>query len=147
MPEYYGLRPGAERPAIVYLWKEYDGSTWSKSTWSSTVQHPTQQAIDDINNLTSFTKQTGTNVRAIKLTDGSLIKATGLTPEIAETNFNFLLGQVLPQFIPADEAIRTTTTVQLGIDERTLTLRQIEYYPDGAGANKNPTIRRVLNPP
>lgn len=147
LPEYYGLKPGTERPAIVYLWKEYVDETWGKSTYSSTVHHPTQQAIADIDTIISFTKNMGTNVKSLKLTDGSVIKATGQTLIDAESSFNFLLGQVEPQFIPVDQSSRTVDSIQLGLEEKTVRLRQIEYYPFGKDANRSPTIRRVLKAP
>lgn len=146
-PEYYGLRPGADRPSIVYLWKEWDGTNFSKSTFSSTVFHPTQQAIDNIDTIEGFTKFNGSTVVTLKLVDGSAIKASGSDQASANSNFNFLLGQVRPEFIPPDVEQNKIVSVNQNISTRQLRLRQIEYYPVGGGANKSPTKRRIIDPP
>lgn len=146
LPEWYGIRPGANRPAIVFLWKEYIADVWQKPTYSSTVSHPSAFAIGDIPNIPSQDKTLGTFVASLTLTDGSRIRTSGDTEVVALNNFNFLLNQVDAAFIPAmvNDKIIISENQQLQV--KTVKLRQIEYYPQGGGVNRNPTIRRVIDP-
>lgn len=146
LPEYYGLAPGVERPAIVYLWKEFIDGKWMQSTYSSTVSHPTEAAIANIENLTNIEKIIGTYKTFIRLTDGSVIKATGSDPTISNANFQFLFSQVKPAFKPSNSSSATITQQDSRLSVKTLTLRQIEYYPVGKKDNVPPTIKRVINP-
>lgn len=147
LPEYYGLQPGANRPAIVYLWKIFANDKWGASTYSSTVQYPTIAAIDNIENLTNIEKDIGTFKTYLRLTDGSLIQATGADELGAIANFNFLINQVDPFYIPADAPVSTITYEDTRLSNKTLTLRQVEYYPHGKAANISPSIKRVIEPP
>lgn len=146
LPEYYGLQPGANRPAIVYLWKEYINETWQPSTYSSTVHHPTTAAIAEIENLTSIEKTIGTYKTFVRLSDGSVIQATGDTPANSDANFTFLITQVVSSFLPPDLISATITSVDTRLSVKTLNLRQIEYYPSGKVGNASPSIRRVVEP-
>lgn len=146
LPEYYGLRPGVDRPAIVYLWKILTDGKWGASTYSSTVHHPTTQAIADIETLGNIQKTTGTFKTLMRLTDGSTIKATGSTQAQSQTNFDFLLNYTDTAFIPPDINAATIKEEDTRIQVKTLTLRQIEYYPQGKKDNVEPTIKRVINP-
>lgn len=145
-PEWYGLSPGQERPAIVYLWKELVDDVWGRSTYSSTVQNPTDQAIDDIDTIDSFSKTMGTFVASLTLTDGSRMKASGFSESTAISNLNFLIGQVKPEFLPSDITLKTRIIENKQIQTKTVRLRQIEYYPTGAAAGKSPVKRRILDP-
>lgn len=146
LPEYYGLSPGADRSAIVYLWKEYINNTWQRSTYSSTVSRPSPAAIANIQNLTSIEKTIGTYKTFIRLTDGSVIKATGNTPTNSIANFNFLFDQVDASWHPDNVAASILSEQDSRLQVKTLKLRQIEYYPDGQQGNITPIIRRALNP-
>lgn len=146
LPEYYGLQPGVDRPAIVYLWKIFAGGKWGASTYSSTVFYPTDAAIEDIENLTNIEKTIGTIKTFVRLTDGSVIQATGSNEAQSTANFEFLINQVNPVFLPANlsQSIITQEDARLGV--KILTLRQVEYYPDGKKDNVAPTIKRTINP-
>ena len=144
-PEWYGIRPGTDRPAIVYLWKEFINNTWQPSTYSSTVSHPTAAAVADINTIVVPDKTMGTWVASLTLTDGSRIRTSGDTEVVALNNFNFLLNQVEPAFIPADVNTKIILSENQQLQVKTVKLRQIEYYPTGGGVNKSPTIRRVID--
>ena len=146
LPEYYGVAAGVERPAIVYLWKIFADNKWGASTYSSTVSHPTAAAIANIENLTNIEKTIGTIKTFIRLTDGSVIQATGSTPAESTANFNFLINQVDSSFIPADQTANTITQEDNRLAIKTLTLRQVEYYPQGKKDNVEPVIKRVINP-
>lgn len=146
LPEYYGLRIGVDRPAIVYLWKEFVGGKWGASTYSSTVSYPTAAAIADIPNLLNIQKFTGQFKRTVALTDGSQIRTTGNTEAAADANFSFLVNQVDPSFLPSPLNDFIIESEDTRIATKTLTLRQVEYYPEGKKDNVGPTIKRVINP-
>lgn len=145
IPEYNILRPGAEREAIVYLWKEVIGTTIQASTYSSTVQNPSAAAVAAINTVTVPDKTIGTFMTSVVLNDGSRIRATGDTQANADINFNFLLDQVDSAFKQPDIANRITQSQNSRLDVKTLKCRQIEYYPHGKSANVQPSIRRVID--
>lgn len=144
LPEYYGLRPGVDRPAIVYLYKEYINGTWDPSTYSSTVQNPTAAAIAAINTVVVPDKTMGVWITSIHLKDGSRIKASGDTTTESQAVFNFLLNQVDPVFIPADVPGNTVVSSYSALQVKTVKCRQIEYYPNGKQAGVSPAIRRVI---
>lgn len=147
LPEYYGLRPGAERPAIVYYWRTFSNDKWGRSTYTSTVHNPSVSAVENIANLVSFKKEVGAFKTYISLKDGSGIKATGNDKTTSKANFDWLLSQVNGLYIPnfPDEA--TIEAVDNRIVSRELWLRQIEYYPDGKADNASPSVRRRLKHP
>lgn len=146
LPEYYGLQPGADRPAIVYYWKEYVGGIWQKPTYTSTVSHPSSAAIANIPNIPSFEKNMGTYRAFVRLLDGSNIRATGDTPQNAQANFDFLINQVLASLLPANLLDATVISTDNRLNVKTVRLRQIEYYPSGKLNNAAPQIRRVVDP-
>ena len=145
LPDYYSLRPGVERPAIVYLWKEFVGGAWDNSTYSSTVQHPTAAAIAAIPTINVPDRTLGTFITAMTLTDGSRIRSSGDTEANSLTNFTFLLDQVEPSFKPADIPGNTVVSEDTRLQVKTVKCRQIEYYPTGKQAGVSPAIRRVIN--
>lgn len=145
IPEYYGLRPGIDRPAIVFLYKEYIDGVWQKSTYSSTVSNPSQSAVDNIQTIDVPDKTMGTIVYSLNLTDGSRIKTSGDTEIEAQANFNFLLGQVDSIFIPPDVANCTTISEYPKLQVKTVKCRQIEYYPNGKSAGVSPLERRIID--
>lgn len=144
LPEYYGLRPGADRPAIVYLWKEVVDMTIQKSTYSSTVQNPSASAIAGIDTIVVPDKVIGTYMTSVTLVDGSRIKATGDTQSSADANFFFLLNQVDSSFKQANINDKITRSQNTQLIVKTLKCRQIEYYPNGKATNVAPAIRRVI---
>ena len=144
IPEYNILRPGIERPAIVYLWKEVIGNVIQASTYSSTVQNPSAAAVAAINTIAVPDKTIGTFMTSVTLNDGSRIRATGDTQANADINFTFLLDQVDNSFKQPDIANRITRSQNTRLDIKTLKCRQIEYYPNGKNANTSPSVRRVI---
>lgn len=145
LPEYYNVKPGTNRPAIVYLWKEVIGGTIQASTYSSTVTYPTAAAVSAIDTIVVPDKTIGTFRTSITLTDGVRILSTGDTQANADINFNFLIGQVDPTFLPMDIPGNTTRGQDTRLQVKTLKCRQIEYYPAGKNANVNPAQRRVID--
>ena len=144
-PEYYGVKPGAGRPAIVYIYKEYDGTNYGASTYSSTVNQPRQTAIDEIPTVNIPDKTIGTFVASIQCIGGTRLRASGETKSGAEANLNFLLSKVDPAIIPVDTQDQIVVTEDGRLDVKTLVCRQIEYYPLGASANTTASIRRTID--
>lgn len=147
LPDYYALRPGVNRPAIVYLYKEFIGGVWQDSTYTSTVQHPSASAIADIMTIVVPDKTMGTFITSATLNDGSRIRATGDTSMSSLTNFNFLLNQVDASQIPSDITDRTTTCEDIRLQVKTVKCRQIEYYPQGKADSMSPVTKRVIDAP
>lgn len=145
LPEYYGLKPGVNRPALVYLYKEVTGTTWGESTYSSTVVHPTATAISSFMMATIPDKTMGTFVTTLNLVDGSRVRASGDTEASSLGNFNYLLNQIRPEFIPADVNNCITVTEYSKLKVKTVKCRQIEYYPEGKTAGVNPFMRRIIH--
>ena len=145
LPDYYGIKPGVERPAIVYLYKEFIMGTWDASTYSSTVSNPTAAAVAAINTIAVPDKTMGTWVTSIALTDGAKVKASGNTEAESLSNFNFLLNQVEPSLLPGDVPANTVVTSYPRLQVKTVKCRQIEYYPNGKQAGVSPAIRRVID--
>ena len=145
LPEYYGLRAGVDRPAIVYLYKEVINNTWQDSTYSSTVSNPNAGAIADIMTVVVPDKTMGTFVTQVALTNGARIKASGDTQASSLTTFNFLLNQVESTFIPTNLNDCISVTEYPKLQVKIVKCRQIEYYPEGKTAGVNPLIRRVID--
>lgn len=145
LPEYYSLLPGAGRAAIVYLFKEVMGDNWGSSTYSTTVSVPSAAAIAEIETVVVPDKTLGTWVMSLTMIDGSRLRVSGDTQASALSNFGFYLSRVDPSIVPSNVADIRTLTEYPRLEVKTVKCRQIEYYPDGAGANKNPSIRRVIN--
>lgn len=145
LPEFYGLRAGVDRPAIVYLYKEVMSGTWGASTYSSTVTNPTAAAVAAIDTVVVPDKTMGTYLTQITLNDGAQIRATGDTQASSLTNFNFLLAQVDPTFLPASVPDRTSVATYPTLQIKTVKCRQIEYYPNGKAAGVSPAVRRVID--
>lgn len=144
-PEYYELKPGAERAAIVYLYKTLDGGKWGSSTYSTTVHHPTPGAIAEIDSLLPPARQLGQHVARLTLLDGSAVRVSGDSVGNALTSLNWATSRVLPSLIPADSTQKTVVSFYPLLQETEVRLRAVEYYPDGAGTNKAPEIRRYID--
>lgn len=144
-PEYYGVKPGAERPAIVYLYKTWDGTNYGASTYSATVNNPSTSAVAEIETVQIPNKTIGTFIASITLTNGTRLRASGSSKPNAIANLNFLIGKADPAILPANLTASTVVTEDTRLNVVDLVCRQIEYYPNGAGANKTPSIRRVID--
>ncbi len=132
LPDYYGVKPGVNRPAIVYIYKEFIGGKWQPSSYTSTVSNPRMDAIDAIATINPPDKNMGTFVSSISLLDGSKIKVSGDTEANAIANFNYLLNQVKPQYVPANTSLSRVISQYPNLQVKTVKCRQIEYYPDGS---------------
>lgn len=144
-PEYYGLKPGAGRPAIVYLYKTWDGSNYGASTYSSTVNEPSSSAVAEIETVAIPDKTIGTFIASITLLGGTRLRASGTTKLNAISNLNFLIGKVNTGILPPDLNDNIVVTEDTRLQEVDLVCRQIEYYPQGAAANRSATVVRVID--
>lgn len=145
LPEYYPVLPGTERPAIVYLYKEVVDGIKQKPTYSSTVSNPSATAVANIPSVNVPNKTVGQYVCSVTLTDGTRIRAGGDTEMAADTNFNFLIGQVEPVLVPPNINDRKVTTFYPALQVVDLVCVQIEYYPNGKAAGVSPSIRRFIS--
>ena len=145
LPDYYGLQPGVDRPAIVYLWKEVISGVIQPSTYSSTVQYPSAASIANIDTVIVPDRNLGTYIVQATLTDGSRIRSTGDTEANAISNYDFLLNQVDSGFVPTDIADRRVISRDMRLMVKTVKCRQIEYYPMGKNANTSPAQKRVID--
>ena len=143
-PEIYPVLPGAQRPAIVFYYKEFIEGVKQKSTFTSTVNNPSASAIAAIGSVIVPNKTMGTVVVALKLNDGSRISTTGETESGAISNYNFLLSQVDPAIIPANESTLRTVTIRETLAVREVVCVQIENYPEGRAAGVSPSVRRII---
>ena len=145
LPDYYSIKPGVERPSIVYIWKEVIGGVIQASTYSSTVHTPSATAIANIDTVIVPDRTMGTFVAQASLVDGSRLRSSGDTETEAMTSFNFLLSQVDSSNVPADIVDRTQVLEDTRLQVKTVKCRQIEYYPQGKFGNPNPAQRRVID--
>lgn len=146
-PEYYGVKPGAGRPAIVYLYKTWDGTNYGASTYSSTVNQPSQAAIDEIPTVVVPNKTIGTFVSSITMLGGTRLRASGDTKASSLVNVNYLISKADSSIVPPNVQDQIVTTEDTRLNVTALVCRQIEYYPNGAGASKTASIKRVIDQP
>lgn len=145
LPEYYGVKLSLQRPAICYIYKEQIDGRWGRSTYSSTLTYPSPSAIAEIDTIEAFDKPMGTHRAKLALSDGACLKATGITQQDALDNLQFLIDRVEPSRLPSNISQEIVLTEYRKLQEKTVRLRQIEYYPNGAGNNVSPQKRRIID--
>ena len=106
---------------------------------------PSTAAVTEIETVVVPDKTMGTWVMSLTMLDGSRLRVSGDTQASALSNFRFYLARIDSSIVPPNVANLRTLTEYPRLEVKTVKCRQIEYYPDGAGANKNPSIRRVIN--
>lgn len=143
-PEVYPVLPGTQRPAIVYYYKELLNGERQRSTFTSTVNNPSANAINSIDTIVVPNKEVGTFVYSILLADGSRISASGNNEVNASVNFFFLFDQVREDVKPQSPEELRVLTIYKRLEERTLNCTQIEFYPNGKAAGVNPTLKRSI---
>ena len=144
LPEYYDARPQAERPVIVFTYKEVIDDEVQRSTYSSTVSNPSQAAIAAIGSLVVPDRTSGEIQKRITLTNGARIIGTGNTESMAQSHFDFLLNQVDPALVPSNISEETVTITNTGIATKTLKCRFVDYYEFGRKDNVEPTARQII---
>lgn len=145
-PEVYPVLPGVERPALVFYFKEFDGETRLRPTYTSTVSNPSSSAVADFDNLVAPDKIMGKYVVALKLTDGSRIISSGLTETDAIASYTYLLGLTNPSLIPPNQDELRSVTFRDILEEREVKCTQVEYYPDGKQQGVSPALVKTIDP-
>lgn len=145
LPEIYPVLPGADRPVIMYYFKEDLGGKRGRSTYVSTLPNPSLSAIAEIEDVNVPARQLGKFVLSLKLLDGSRIVARGKTEGEASLYFGFLLARVEPTLIPDDVDSKKILTENQRLQEVNVKCSQIEYYPDGKSFARTASVRRVIN--
>lgn len=144
LPDWYGDRPGANRPAIVLAFKSRNGTKWSRSSYGTTIHHPNAAALRLLVDATPPTRTRGNWFAHLKLVDGSQLKALGASKENAFEYLYWLVSQVETRYLPkywqnqivSGESRRTPPEIEK------LYPRKVDYFARGAAANVNPTDSR-----
>lgn len=144
LPEIYPVLPGADRPIIMYYFKEDLAGTKGRSTYVSSLPNPSLGAIAEIENVKVPDRQLGEYVASVRLLDGSRLIARGKDEGKALAFFNFLVSRVTPELVPPDLTNKTVITQNPGLQEVNVKCSQIEYYPDGKSFARNPSVLRVV---
>ena len=144
-PEVYSLKSGVERPAIVYHFKEWDGSRWGKPTYTRTLTYPTVIAIAEINTLTALDFEMGTFKATIRLTDGAILQASGNTKANAKANLQWIIDRCEPSRLPSDIDGSITYQENSKLQVKSVKLRKAEYFPMGAGSGISPDLQKYYD--
>lgn len=145
LPETYPVLPGADRPIIMYYFKENLGGKRGASTYVSTLPNPSLSAIAEIENVNVPDRQLGKFVLSLRLLDGSRIVARGKTEGAASTYFSFLLDRVDPSLVPADVDGKKVLTENQRLQDVNVKCSQIEYYPNGKSFARSPSELRIID--
>jgi hypothetical protein len=133
----YEIRIPAKRPVIVIIYKEKIGLKWGRSTYQSSIFHPSLTAISTLflPNFTIPTKKMGSHCTSIGLIDGSRIVAWSDTEASSLALFNFLYGNV--EQSKKDLLIQPVHEIDKNVGKagQVLHPRQVQYFPNGTGRN------------
>ncbi|MBO1347701.1 MAG: hypothetical protein EBE86_010020 [Hormoscilla sp. GUM202] len=94
MPDYYGLRPGANRPVLLLIFKEKSNNKWGAGTYSTQIFYPKESAIISIFDAKNRPKARyiGENFASLRLSDGSKIQAIGKSSSDAYSYLTYLVS-------------------------------------------------------
>lgn len=143
-PEYYPVLPGADRPCIIFFYKEIEEGQKGRSTYTTTLTHPSPSAIVQFDDLDVPDKSTGEWIASLRLSDGSRLQATGADEDTARANLSFYLGLTSNVYIPANPESSTVVTHRVGVEERVIKCVQYELYGSGKSAGVAPERRRIF---
>ena len=145
VPEIYPVLPGAERPVIMYYYKEDLGEgKKGVSTYTSSLPNPTTDAINEVGDGKFPNRALGKFVCTIRLTDGSRLIGRGITETDGRAHLNFLLARTNPAFIPSDAQECIVVTKNEKFEEIRVKCSQVEYYPDGKAFGVNPSVLQII---
>ena len=146
IPELFPVLPGADRPIVMFYYKEIIAGKRSFSTYVSTIPRPNAATVADLENLSPPDRTLGKVVVALKLLDGSRIVARAETETQANAYFNYLLTLTTGGIIPPNiETVKSTTRIEkFAVVEVKCT--QIEYYPEGKSFGRTPSVLVLLDP-
>lgn len=147
VPEVYPVLPGAQRPVIMYYYKEFTGNQRGASTFTSSLPNPNPQAIAEIPSASYPDRHLGNFVYSLKLLDGSRLVARGVDAANAEAHLNFLIARVQSNLLPGNVQEARVLTQRSGLDEIIVKCTQVEYYPNGKDFARNPSEKRLIQIP
>jgi hypothetical protein len=143
----YEIRIPAKRPVIVIIYKEKIGLKWGRSTYQSSIFHPSLTAINTLF-LPSFkipVKKMGSHCTSIGLIDGSKIVAWADTEASSLALFNFLYGNV--DATKKDLILQPIHEIDKSVGKagKILHPRQVQYFPHGTGRNAKALKTRKID--
>lgn len=144
-PEYYPVLPGTQRPAVVLYYKEVINGVKQRSTYTSTITHPSASLLANFDSILIPDKVMGQTVVSATLTDGSRIRASGNGSAVADGNFQFLLSQVDSSFVPSDIQSKKVSSFYDSLQIKTVVCSQMEYYPNGKASGVSPERLRIIS--
>ncbi len=143
-PEYYPVIPGTERPAVVLAYKEVVDGMKGRSTYTTTITHPSASFIANFDTVEIPDKRMGKYVISVTLTDGSRLRVSGETETEADLNFQALLGLVRSSFIPDDLQSSKVVTFYEKLQVKDVKCVQLAFYPNGRAAGVAPELLRTV---
>ena len=145
VPEIYPVLPGAERPVIMYYFKENlgDGKK-GVSTYTSSLPNPTTAAVNEIGRGVFPNRVLGKFVCTIRLLDGSRLIGRGNTEVEGRSYLTYLLNRTNPANIPTNFQDCIVVTVNQKFSEVKVECSQAEYYPDGKAFAVNPSVQEII---
>lgn len=144
IPEIYPALPGVGRPVVMLYYKEVTNGVKGRSTYTTTVVHPSASTITNLSTLAPPDRVLGQYVCSILLSDGSRVVARGDTPTEADTQFNYILGLITSSFVPPVPADTKVLTHNPRLQVKSVKCTQVEYYPDGKQPGVSPSERYLL---
>ncbi|MGD1908427.1 MAG: hypothetical protein ACFB0C_20890 [Leptolyngbyaceae cyanobacterium] len=149
LPEDYGVYPEKNRPTLIISYKERKREKWGRSTFTSTIWYPSDEALTNFFDLkiNPPPRESGPERVDAKLSDESILKGRGATEGQAFQHLAYLISMVEPFRVPSGWMVDATTRFESKVAYRTLYPRKIEYYANGFRAGISPTTQRYIDPP
>lgn len=144
IPEIYPALPGVGRPVVILYYKEVVNGVKGRSTYVTTVVHPSASTLANLSTLAPADRVLGQYVCSILLSDGSRVVARGDTPAEADAQFNFVLGLITSSFVPAVPADTKILTLNPRLQVKSVKCTQVDYYPNGKQPGVLPAERYFL---
>lgn len=145
-PEYYPVLPGTERPAVVLFFKEFVNGQRARSTYTTTITHPSSAFLGAFETVSIPDKTIGQWVASSRLTDGSRLVASGASQGAAEATLQTYKGYVSPLFVPNDFDEAKVVSFRETLQVKSVKCVQMEYYPNGRAAGVSPALLRFIDP-
>lgn len=144
IPEIYPALPGVGRPIVMLYYKEVVNGVKGRSTYTTTVVHPSASTIANLSTLAPPDRVLGQYICSILLSDGSRAVARGDTPAEADAQFNYILGLIDSSFVPAVPANTKILTLNPRLQVKSVKCTQVEYYPNGKSPGVSPSEKYFL---
>jgi hypothetical protein len=142
--EHFHLKPGTGRSSLLINYKEHDGWTWQRSTFTITVPHPSSSTVSSFETLQPPARSIGGHYVTLTLLDGSRLRATGDSIENAKAFMTYLVSLIDTQWIPPNWDLNLTESFSNKIATREVFPRKLEYFPEGQTSSNAPKYERFL---